>query len=146
MPASIPVLKKSPFAIDPRPLSEMSSSHAALLATSRALRSLNLGGLAEANLHLKRRHSGFTEAQMLESLILLQPLGGDCPEDTSLLHESDCLSRGLGYTPPKTRTVHEFLERFHDEDLAALRPPRHEQKSWFLAVFSGRQEFVDCLR
>jgi len=74
MPARIPTLNKTPFVIDPRPLQEMGSAHAGLLATSRALRSLNLGGLVEANLELKSRQRGFTEGQMIESLVLLQTL------------------------------------------------------------------------
>ena len=63
MSARIPLLCKSPFAIDPRPLTEMGSAHAGLLATSRALRSLNLSGLVEANLDLKNRQRGFRGTQ-----------------------------------------------------------------------------------
>ena len=48
----------------------MSSSHAGLLAASRALRSLRLPALVEANLSLKLRARGFTEAQAVESLVL----------------------------------------------------------------------------
>ena len=36
MSARIPLLKKTPFVLDPRPLTEASSAHAGLLATSRA--------------------------------------------------------------------------------------------------------------
>ena len=36
MPARLPVQHKSPFEIAPRPLDEMASPHAGLLATSRA--------------------------------------------------------------------------------------------------------------
>ncbi|MEX1199139.1 MAG: IS1380 family transposase [Pseudohongiellaceae bacterium] len=132
MPARIPTLNKSPFAIDPRPLQEMGSAHAGLLATSRALRSLNLGGLVEANLQLKSRQRGFTEGQMIESLVLLQTLGGDCPEDISLLADDQCLSRGLGYQPPKASAVRTFLNRFHDEELSAMRPAREVQKSFIM--------------
>jgi hypothetical protein len=132
MPASIPILNKSPFAIDHRPLEEMGSAHAGLLATSRALRSLHLGGLVEANLHLKSRQRGFTEGQMVESLVLLQTLGGDCPDDISLLQDDPCLTRGLGYAPPKAGAVRTFLNRFHDEEIAVLRPPREEQKSFIM--------------
>jgi hypothetical protein len=130
MPAKIPVLRKTPFVFDPRPLEEMGSPHAGLLATSRALRSLNLSGLVEANLKLKLRQSGFSEGQMIESIVLLQTLGGDCPEDVKLLGQDACLTRGLGYQPPKVTAVRDFLERFHDEDLAQLRPSREEQKSF----------------
>src|ERR1039458_10139610 len=42
MSARIPTQYKSPFEIDARPLHEMSSPHAGLLATSRAFRSLGI--------------------------------------------------------------------------------------------------------
>jgi len=139
MPAPIPLLNKSPFAFDPRPLEEMGSSHAGLLATSRALRSLNLGGLVSANLQLKNRQRGFSEGQMVESLVLLQTLGGDCPDDIAMLEEDPCLVRGLGYTPPKASAARAFLNRFHDEELAALRPPREVQKSFILPASAPQQ-------
>jgi len=72
MPARLPLLKKTPFVLDPRPLNEMSSPHAGLLISSRVLRSLGLDGMVAANLQLKKRLRGFTEAQMIESLVLLQ--------------------------------------------------------------------------
>ncbi len=133
MPARIPLQNKSPFEVDPRPLDEMSSAHAGLLATSRAFRSLKLPALIAANLPLKERQRGFTEGQMIESVVLLQTLGGDCPEDIKLLAGDNCLERGLGFVLPKVTAIRSFLERFHDESLAALRPARHEQKSFILA-------------
>lgn len=139
MSARIPLLDKTPFAIDPRPLEEMGSAHAGLLATSRALRSLNLGGLVEANLDLKNRQRGFSEGQMIESLVLLQTLGGDCVDDIALLEEDACLARGLGYTPPKASAARTFLNRFHDEDIAAQRPPREVQKSFILPPSAPQQ-------
>jgi len=110
----------------------MGSAHAGLLSTSRALRSLNLDGLVEANLTLKSRQRGFTEGQMIESLVLLQTLGGDCPEDIALLADDQCLARGLGYQPPKATAVRSFLNRFHDEELVAMRPAREVQKSFII--------------
>jgi hypothetical protein len=110
----------------------MSSPHAGLLATSRAFRSLRIPGLIEANLPLKSRQRGFTEGQMVETVVLLQTLGGDCPEDVKLLAGDECLKRGLSYAPPKVTALRFFLERFHDESLEALRPKREEQKSFIL--------------
>ena len=69
---------------------------------------------------------------MSESLILLQTVGGDCPEDIRLLTNDPCLERGLGYAPPKVTAVREFLELFHDEEVAAKRPSRDVQKSFIL--------------
>lgn len=132
MSARIPLLKKTPFVLDPRPLAEASSPHAGLLATSRAYRSLGVPDLIAAQLKLRKRQRGYSEGQMIESLVLLQTVGGDCPEDIRLLTNDPCLERGLGYRPPKVTAVREFLELFHDEDIELLRPPREVQKSFIL--------------
>jgi hypothetical protein len=132
MSASLPLLKKTPFILDPRPLTEASSSHAGLLATSRAYRSLGVPDLLAAALRLRKRQRGYSEGQMVESLVLLQTVGGDCPEDVRLLTNDPCLERGLGYPPPKVTAVREFLELFHDEEIELQRPARAVQKSFIL--------------
>ena len=132
VPARLPIQNKSPFEIDPRPLDEMASPHAGLLATSRAFRSLKLPDLIAANLPLKERKGGFTEGQFIETVLLLQTLGGDCPDDVKLLAGDPCLERGLGFEIPKASALRSFLDRFHDEDVAALRPKREDQKSFIL--------------
>lgn len=139
MAARLPLQAKTPFVLDPRPLAEATSPHAGALATSRVYRSLGLPDLIAANLRLRQRQRGFDESQMIESITLLQTIGGDCPEDIRLLAQDPCLERGLGYRPPKATAVRGFLERFHDEDLEALRPPRQEQKS-FIVPSSGPVE------
>jgi hypothetical protein len=130
MSARIPLLKKTPFVLDPRPLTEASSAHAGLLATSRAYRSLGVPDLIAATLKLRKRQRGFSEGQMIESLVLLQTVGGDCPEDIRLLAGDPCMERGLGYAPPKVTAVREFLELFHDEEVELQRPARAVQKSF----------------
>ena len=132
MPARIPTQQKTPFALDPRPLQEMSSPHAGLLATSRALRSLKIPDLVAANLKLKQRKRGCSEAEYVEALVLLQTAGGDCPEDIQLLTGDPCLERGLGFKLPKVSAVRGFLDRFHDEELAQTRPAREVQKAFIL--------------
>ena len=132
MSARIPNQHKSPFEIDPRPLDEMASPHAGLLATSRALRSLKIPDLVAANLNLKQRQRGCSDAQYIESVVLLQTAGGDCPEDMSLLAGDECLERGLGFALPKTGAVRGFLNRFHDPELELGRPPREVQKSFIM--------------
>lgn len=132
MSARLPLLHKTPFVLDPRPLTEASSPHAGALTISRAFRSLGLPGLIEANLKLRKRQRGFSEAQMVESVALLQTIGGECPEDVKLLANDLCLERGLGYAPPKATAVREFLELFHDQELADSRPSRDVQKSFIM--------------
>ena len=130
MSARLPLLDKTPFVLDARPLLEATSPHAGLLSVSRAYRSLGLPALVAANLPLRKRQRGFSEAQLLESITLLQAVGGECPEDVHLLAEDACLERGLGYRPPKATAVREFLELFHDKNLESLRPKREDQKSF----------------
>lgn len=83
----------------------MTSARAGLLTTSRAFRSVHLPEIIAANLPLKKRERGFTEAQMVESVVLLQTAGGDCPEDIKFLHGDECLERGLGYALPKVTAL-----------------------------------------
>jgi len=130
MPARLPVLAKSCFVLDPRPLQEPASPNAGVLSVSRVYRSLKIPDLVAANLQFKQRQRGFEEAQMMEAILLLQTVGGDCPEDMPLLHQDALLSNALGYALPKVTAVRSFLNKFHDEELAALRPPREEQKSF----------------
>ena len=132
MAARIPLLLKTPFHLDTNPLLEASSPHAGALATSRAFRSLGLPDLIASHLPLRRRRRGFSEAQMIESAILLQTIGGDCPDDCYLLAGDACLARGLGYQPPKPTALRQFLERFHDQALEDLRPPRDQQLSFIV--------------
>ena len=130
MSARLPLLHKTPFVLDARPLREATSPHAGALSIPRAARALGLPQLIAANLALRKRQRGFSEAQFIESISLLQAVGGECPEDLRLLQGDECLERGLGYALPSLTAVREFLERFHDRDLEKLRPERAEQKSF----------------
>lgn len=129
MPARIPLLRKTPFVIDPRPLTEASSSHAGLLGVSRALRALNVPALLEANVSVKTRQRGFSEAQFGETLVLLNAAGGDSYADVELLQEDRCLAQGLGYRLPKATALREFCEAFHDEE-RITRPAGYQQQAF----------------
>jgi len=130
MAARMPLLHKTPFVLDARLLEEATSPHAGALSISRAYRSLGLPQLVTANLPLRKRQRGFSEGQLIESIALLQTVGGECPDDMRLLIGDECLERGLGYELPSVTAVREFLERFHDRKLEKLRPERETQKSF----------------
>jgi hypothetical protein len=138
MSATIPLLRKTPFVIDPRPLTEASSSHAGLLAVARGYRALNVPGLIEANVHVKLRQRGFTEAQFGETLVLVNAVGGDSYADVELLQEDRCLAQGLGYRLPKATALREFCEAFHDEE-KVTRPADYKQLA-FIPESSARLE------
>jgi hypothetical protein len=128
MSARLPLRHKTPFILDERPVQEATSPPAGRLSISRVYRSLGLPDLIAANLARRKRERGFREAQVIESRCLLQALGGEGPEAMRRLANADCLARGLGYQPPKTTAVREFLELFHAPELAPLRPERKGQK------------------
>jgi hypothetical protein len=130
MAARLPLQQKTPFVLDARVLHEATSAYAGALAVSRAYRSLGLPGLIAANLPLRLRQRGFCEAQFIESVSLLQVVGGECPEDMRWLAGDECVERGLGYAIPKPTAVRGFLERFHDRELEQQRPKREVQKSF----------------
>jgi len=143
MSARLPLLAKSGFFLDPRPLDEPASPHAGSLVISRIFRSLKGPELIKANLALKSRQRGFEEAQFVETALLLQAVGGDCPEDLCLLNQDPMLGRALGYDLPKVTALRSFLERFHDDQLAQLRPARAEQKSFIMAASTALQRLQD---
>jgi hypothetical protein len=143
MAARLPLLHKTPFVLDGRLLREATSPHAGALAISRVFRALGLPQIIGANLPLRQRQRGFSEAQFIETITLLQAVGGECPEDLHLLQGDPCLARGLGYALPSVTAVRAFLERFHDLELEKLRPQRQVQKSFIFpasAPIAGLQE------
>ena len=97
----------------------------------RVFRSLKLPNIVAANLQLKSRKPGFTEAQSIEAIVLLQTAGGDCPEDMSLLQNDVCLEKGRGYAFPKTNTVRDFRNLFHAEVLAPFAPSANSRRASF---------------
>ena len=142
MPARLPPQRKTPFAIDPRPLDECATAFAGLLACSRALRSLQVPGLVEANLPLKERDRGQTVAEYVEALVLLQLAGGTCPEDLLRFRSEAALERGLGFAFPTPSAARKFLLRFHDSRLDLLRPERKRQRSFIVPSSAA----VQCLQ
>ena len=132
MPARLPTQRKTPFIIDPRPLDECATAFAGLLAYSRALRSLQVPGLVEANLLLKERERGQAVAEYVEAIVLLQLAGGTCPEDLTHFRAEAALQRGLGFAFPTPSAVRKFLGRFHDPRLDLLRPNRQRQRSFIV--------------
>src|SRR5438094_7934655 len=116
MAARLPLLHKTPFVLDARPLLEATSPHAGVLSIPRASRALGLPQLIGANLSLRKRQRGFSEAQFIESISLLQAVGGECTEDMRLLLGDECLERGIGYDLASVTAVRGLLEWFNGTD------------------------------
>jgi len=135
MRPATPLLAKTPFAIDPRPLPGATSARAGLAALSRVLRSVKVPGCVAANVAVKQRQRGYEAAQYVECLALLHAAGGDCVEDLEQLKADQGMGKMLGYTPPSARATLEFLEQFHDDKRIA-RAQSHAQRQGLLAFIA----------
>jgi len=105
-----------PFAYDWEPAAEVLTAYAGLPLFVRALRSFNVPGSVQQHLHLKQRQRGFDEATYVESLLVLNALGGDCLEDFDRLREDAGLAQMLGHQLPSPEAARSFLYCFHDEE------------------------------
>ena len=91
---------------------------------------------AEQALPKKRSPHGLRQWQMVESLVLLSDLGGECLEDMERLREDEGLEVLVGCQPPAPETARQWLDRFHEEDLMTERPAQGS----FLPAESGGLE------
>lgn len=142
MRTKTPVLEKTPFAIDTKPMQGALTANAGLAAVSRVLRSLELGPVCDTWLDIKQRNRGFMPAQVIESLVLLNAAGGDCMQDINLLRNDAAIEKMLGYVPPSARAVGDFLARFHDEDKldAARAEAARQERLAFIVEENGAME------
>ena len=90
------------------------------------MRHYDLSALCNRVLPAKKSPKGLTAGQMVECFVALSALGGECVDDFAVLRNDSGLATLLEYLPPAPPTVRDFLARFHDEKLLALRPEQGE--------------------
>ena len=118
MKAPIPVLEKTPFALDSEPLEGHHTSRAGAGLATRIFRSLKLPGVCAANLPGHRTtRAGFSPAQYVETACTGLLLGIERLEDLDVLRADETLTRVVGYQAPGARAMRDFLEKFHDAEL-----------------------------
>jgi hypothetical protein len=78
--------------------------------------------LANRVLPAKRSSKGLTQGQMVESIIILSALGGECLDDMRRIRDDAGLAGILGYRPPAPETARQWLDGFHDETLMSQAP------------------------
>lgn len=77
---------------------------------------------AEHALPAKTSPKGLRPGEMVETLVLLSALGGDCLDDLDTLRRDQGLAALTGYTLPAASTARQWLDRFHDPARLAERP------------------------
>ena len=120
-------------------LREEMTAHAGVALLVEAARRSGVIATADRVLPAKRNPKGLTHGQLVESLVVLSALGGECPDDLQKLREDRGLGVLLGYQLPAPSTVRGFLEQFHDEQAVAKRPLQGSfipQESTWLAGLS----------
>ena len=98
------------------------TARAGLVLVVEAARALGIDKVVQENLVLRERQSGFTEAEKVEAIILLQSSGGECVEDIRQLSADVGLGRMLDRTFPSPDSLHDFISAFHEEELLKDRP------------------------
>jgi hypothetical protein len=86
-----------------------------LLETMLALR---VGQAVKQHVKLRKRNAGFSEAEMVEDLVLLLGAGGECLDDLAILAADSGLLRLCDRDKlPSPDAARSFLLGFHDEEL-----------------------------
>ncbi len=92
------------------------TAHAGLPMVLETMRALGLSDDLNRTLGIRRRHSGATDAQKVEALVLLMAAGGECVGDVEVLRADKGLMRLVGGLPSEDVLLR-FLYEFHDERL-----------------------------
>lgn len=103
-------------------LEEAVTAHAGVALLVETGRRSGVISTADRVLRAKKNPKGLLRGQMVESLVLLSALGGECPEDLEKLREDQGLEAMVGYQLPAPSTARGWLEQFHDEEALAVRP------------------------
>jgi hypothetical protein len=64
---------------------------------------------------VKEGERGYDEATLVESFVVLNAAGGECPEDFERLREDAGLAQVMGHEFSSTATALQFLSAFHEE-------------------------------
>jgi hypothetical protein len=103
-------------------LTEQATAHAGVAVLLDVIRRSGVLAVADRALPAKKNPKGLSHGQMVESIIVLAALGGECMDDMEILRSDLGLRAMLGYEPPAPSTLRSWLESFHDEAALAARP------------------------
>lgn len=103
-------------------LTEEVTPHAGVALLIELGRRSGVMAAAEQFLPPKKSAKGLGQGQLVESVVLLSALGGDCLDDFDGLRRDRGLAALLGYDLPAASTARQWLDRFRAEELLAGRP------------------------
>jgi hypothetical protein len=102
--------------IDPEPIPEILTALGGVPLLVQTFRSLGLPGRVREQVRVKERERGYDEAEMVESFVVLNAVGGECFDDFQRLREDPGLSEMIGHGIPSPEAARKFLYQFHEEE------------------------------
>jgi hypothetical protein len=122
-----------PFAVQAVPDAGDQTGRAGLTIVAEALRGFRVDDAVRRWVRTKQRQRGFSEYDVVESIVMLLAAGGEHMEDMDLLREDAGLCRMMGRGFPSADVVRDFLVASHDEALlerAAKAAEAADEKSY----------------
>ena len=128
-PTELPLL----FEIDPEPAQEVLTAWGGVPLVVQTLRSLGMPASVKQHVRIKERQRGFDEATFVESLVILNAVGGECADDFQRLREDAGLPELIGHEVPSPSVARTFLNAFHeDEKIAEAKKRRGPEQIAFI--------------
>jgi hypothetical protein len=103
-------------------LTEQVTPHAGVALLIETARRSGVIAAAERALPAKTSAKGLRQGELVEAVVLLSALGGDCIDDLDGLRRDQGLAALAGYTLPAASTARQWLDRFHDPATLSDRP------------------------
>lgn len=115
-----------PLEISPEPATETLTAYGGLPLVVQTMKTLGVLQSITQHVQVKERERGFTEAEMVTSLVALMCVGGDCVDDLRRLKADPGVETMLGHAVPAPETARKFLNRFHQD--AAIEEAKQRRK------------------
>jgi hypothetical protein len=122
-----------PFDLDPEPTEETLTALGGIPLVVQAFRSLGLPQSVKEHVRVKERERGYDEATFVESFVILNAAGGECPEDFKRLRQDPGLAEMVGHELPSPAAALQFLYGFHEQEkIEAAKQRRLPQQIAFI--------------
>jgi hypothetical protein len=122
-----------PFELDPQPTEETLTALGGIPLVVQAFRSLGLPQSVREHVRVKERERGYDEATFVESFVILNAAGGECPEDFKRLRQDPGLAELVGHELPSPAAALQFLYGFHEQEkIEAAKQRRLPQQIAFI--------------
>jgi hypothetical protein len=106
-----------PFRVEVTPDNDKVTARVGLALVVETLVAFGMHKVIKHELKVRKRASGFTEAEMVESFAMMLADGGECVADLEVLGADGGLGRLLGREFPSADAAFDFLYAFHDDKL-----------------------------